>query len=172
MDKMDGMNTDCLGGRWLGGHVPSAQQEVHILAHGSRSQLFELRLGRGSIDVGFNGDDGANQAEVVDDARFMVPQNQLDRVVGVKDQVGPLHLIGEGFGNEFRCLKPYGIRPPQRPAFQRALAQLEANVVVRSGLRTDQRDAEEKAASPDIGPLRRELERSKAHMGTVNPAKR
>jgi len=87
----------------------------------------------------------------------------------VKDQIGPLKLVGEGSGHKLRRLKPRGIRTPQRTAFRRALAQLTAKTVIGAYLGTDEGKPHQKTSAAQVGPLRRKLEGSAVHERTVSP---
>ncbi len=131
---------------------------------------FHLFLGGRGVEVLLYLQKCSNETHVVDDAGFVVPEEQLERVVGVKDQIGPFDSLRQSAGDELSGFDPGVVSTPKGPVLGGSLGELCADIAVSAGLRSYERKAEEKAAAPDVRPLGREVERSKAHTGTVGPA--
>jgi hypothetical protein len=112
-----------------------------------------------------------DKTKVVNRAGLVVPEQQLERVVGNKDRVGPFNSCSQRLGNELSRFDPCIVRSPKGPTLRNALLKLCANVQISTGLRAYQREAKEQTAAANICPLRWQLEGNPFHRRTLDPAR-
>jgi hypothetical protein len=109
----------------------------------------------------------SDETEIVGNARFVVPEQQRERILGNENRVGPFDRFRQCLGDELGGFETGLIRAPKGPALGGAPRKLCADIVIGAGLWPDQRKAEQDTPALYIRPLRRKAERNAFHRSTL-----